>query len=141
MPTKRKKKSKAGRPRIKLCVKEVSKLAALGCTNPEIANFFGCSADTLERNFAGAIKAGRDKAHMSIRRGLFAHMRKGHAAVNIFLAKVQLGWRETVQLTSPAGEPVKVQGKLEFQDVTTLTPIERQRRLEELRQKALKGKQ
>ena len=32
--------------------KQVQKLASLGCTNKEMSEFFGCSADLLEKSFS-----------------------------------------------------------------------------------------
>ena len=39
-----------GRPRIKIDYEAVEKLASIGCTQEEIADFLGCSVRTLLRN-------------------------------------------------------------------------------------------
>jgi hypothetical protein len=125
-------KRKPGRPRKRLSAKGVKKLAKLGCTNVEVADFYGVSADTIERNYAGAIKAGREDYHMSIRRALTKQMTEGKPGPTIFLAKTQLGMRDTIFLTTPPDQPI--QAKVE--DVTALSPAERKRRLAELKRKA-----
>ncbi len=35
--------------KYKIDTEQVKKLATLGCTNKEIGDFFGCSADLIER--------------------------------------------------------------------------------------------
>ena len=39
--------------------KEVVKLASYGCTNKEIADFFGCSADLLEKSYSEFLRKGK----------------------------------------------------------------------------------
>jgi DNA invertase Pin-like site-specific DNA recombinase len=43
-----------GRPRRQINAEQVRKLAALGCSYREIANFFECNVSTIQRNFAQA---------------------------------------------------------------------------------------
>ena len=38
---------------------EVEKLAGYGCTNIEIANFFGCSSDLIEKSYSEFLTKGR----------------------------------------------------------------------------------
>ena len=38
---------------------QVQKLAQLGCTNKEMADFFGCSADLLEKSYSEFLLKGR----------------------------------------------------------------------------------
>ena len=49
-------KKKVGRPKIEINEDQLEKLSSLLCTMEEMASFFGCSVDTLERNFADTIK-------------------------------------------------------------------------------------
>jgi hypothetical protein len=71
---------------------EVEKLAALGCRDNEIANFFGIKEDTLRYNFADNLIKGRENMKITLRRAMLnnacQHM---NAAVQIFLAKNILG--------------------------------------------------
>ena len=49
---------KRGRPKAKIDISEVEKLAALGCTNEELAAWFGVGHGTIDRFIA--TKAGRE---------------------------------------------------------------------------------
>lgn len=66
----------------------VQELAALGCLDKEISNFFGIKDDTLRRNFADELTKGREEMKVKLRKAMFqnacSHM---NAAVQIFLAK------------------------------------------------------
>jgi hypothetical protein len=67
---------------------EVEKLAAIGCTDTEIAAFFSIKQDTLRRNFAEQIAKGREYQKTRLRRAMFKNACDNmNAAVQIFLAK------------------------------------------------------
>jgi len=71
---------------------EVEKLAALGCRDNEIANFFGIKEDTLRNNFADNLIKGREELKITLRRAMLNNAcRNNSAAVQIFLAKNILG--------------------------------------------------
>lgn len=75
---------------------EVQKLAALGCTNRDIANFFGIAEDNIVRHFADYITKGREELKISLRRAMLNNACKNNnAAVQIFLAKNILGMSDT----------------------------------------------
>lgn len=75
---------------------EVQKLAALGCTNRDIANFFGIAEDNIARHFAEYITKGREELKISLRRAMLNNACKNNnAAVQIFLAKNILGMSDT----------------------------------------------
>jgi hypothetical protein len=75
---------------------EVQKLAALGCTNRDIANFFGIAEDNIVRHFADFITKGREELKISLRRAMLNNACKNNnAAVQIFLAKNILGMSDT----------------------------------------------
>lgn len=75
---------------------EVQKLAALGCTNRDIANFFGIAEDNIVRHFADYITKGREELKISLRRAMLNNACKNmNAAVQIFLAKNMLGMSDT----------------------------------------------
>ena len=40
--------------------KQVEQLASFGCTNKEIASFFGFSADLIEKSYSEFLTKGRD---------------------------------------------------------------------------------
>lgn len=75
---------------------EVQKLAALGCTNRDIANFFGVEESNISRHFAAEITKGREELKISLRRAMLNNACKNmNAAVQIFLAKNILGMADT----------------------------------------------
>ena len=55
------------RPRKQIDKKRLEALASRMCTNEEMAAELDCSADTLERRFAGTIKRGHERAKLSLR--------------------------------------------------------------------------
>jgi len=75
---------------------QVYELAAIGCTNAEIANFYGVKTDTLARNFASELTKGREFVKIRLRQAMFknacSHM---NAAVQIFLSKNILGMADS----------------------------------------------
>jgi len=75
---------------------DVEKLAALGCRDREIANWFGIKEDTLRYNFADYLTKGREDLKITLRRAMLDNAcRNMNAAVQIFLAKNILGMVDT----------------------------------------------
>ena len=85
---------------------QVYELAAIGCTDNEIAKFFNVKSDTLRRNFAAELTKGREYVKIRLRRAMFKnacdHM---HASVQIFLAKNILGMADS-PIDSEANTPL-----------------------------------
>jgi hypothetical protein len=71
----------------------------------EMASFFGCSVDTLERNFADTIKKGKDKGRMSLRRLQFEKAQSGNTTMLIWLGKQLLGQKDKIE-TSENNDPL-----------------------------------
>ena len=76
---------------------EVFKLAALGCTDKEIALWFDIAYDTLRYNFADIIAKGRQEMKTALRNAMFKNAMSGNAALQIFLAKNMLGMSDNPQ--------------------------------------------
>jgi len=68
-----------GRPESPVDPEQVKAMAAIGCTNEEMASVLKCSVDTLSRKFADLIAEHRDKGRMSLRR-LQLRIAQGHTA-------------------------------------------------------------
>ncbi|MBS6864569.1 MAG: helix-turn-helix domain-containing protein [Oscillospiraceae bacterium] len=91
------------RPRIKIDQASFEKLCSLQCTLAEIAVFFGCSEDTIERwckriyhsGFAEVFAQKRNLGKIALRRSQFRLAEK-NATMAIFLGKQYLGQREEV---------------------------------------------
>jgi len=78
---------------------QVKKLATLGCTNKEIADFFGCSADLIEKSYSEFLTKGRAEMKMRLRQLQWKSAEKGNAVMLIWLGKQMLG-----QSDIPIGE-------------------------------------
>lgn len=78
----------------------VQELAALGCSNREIANFFGVHESNISRHFAANLTKGREEMKITLRRAMFKNACVNmNAAVQIFLAKNMLGMTDQPLLT------------------------------------------
>lgn len=85
-----------GRDKKVVPPEEVQKLAALGCSNRDIANFFGIEESNVSRHFAAFITKGREDLKIALRRAMLDNAcRNNNAAVQIFLAKNMLGMSDT----------------------------------------------
>jgi hypothetical protein len=81
-----------GRDKTIVPPEEVYKLAALGCKNTEIADWFGVTEDAISRNFAAQLIKGRAAVRISLRRAMLNNAcQNNNAAVQIFLSKNMLG--------------------------------------------------
>lgn len=106
--------AKMGRPQIEIDAKQFESLCGLQCTLAEIASFFQCSEDTVERwckrtyelTFADAYKKHSAKGKMSLRRAQF-RLAETNATMAIFLGKQYLGQKD-VPNEKNGGEGVKV---------------------------------
>ena len=84
---------------------EVYKLAAIGCTDAEIAAFFDVKEDTLRRNFADKLQKGREYVKTRLRMNMFRAADKLNPAILIFLAKNLLSMSDTGINTNDAPLP------------------------------------
>jgi len=92
-----------GRPFIEISLDELEKLSRLNCTVEEIAAFFNVSKRTIEYrmendpDFKEMVERGRSNGKLSVRRKQFQHLEENSVPMAIFLGKVLLGQRETVE--------------------------------------------
>ena len=85
---------------------EVYKLAALGCKDTEISDWFGIDSNTLRFNFSVELIKGREALKQSLRRAMLHNaIANNNAAVQIFLAKNILGMSDS-PLDSEANAPL-----------------------------------
>ena len=95
-----------GRPPIPIDKKQFESLCGMLCTEEEIADFFGCSIDTVNRwckntyaqTFAEIYKQKRTLGKASLRRSGFK-MAQTIPSVHIFYAKNFLGMTDKVEHT------------------------------------------
>lgn len=81
-----------GRDKTVVPPDQVQELAALGCTDRDIANFYGITESSLRYNFSDYLTKGREELKISLRRAMLKNATVNlNAAVQIFLAKNLLG--------------------------------------------------
>jgi hypothetical protein len=95
------------RPLLAINEDEVMKLASYGCTQGEIADFFGCDQTTISRRFASAFDLGRANMKISIRKLQLRRARKGSDTMLIHLGKHYCGQTDRLDVTT-AGQPIQV---------------------------------
>lgn len=71
--------------------KDVYELAAIGCTNREIARWFDMSENTLLYNFSNILEKGRSDLKQSLRKAQLKLALSGNAVMQIWLGKNILG--------------------------------------------------
>ena len=107
-----------GRPTKEIDTKNFESLCGLQCTLPEIADFFECSEDTIQRwckrtygeTFAVIYNKRRGRGLISLRRAQFKLAEKS-AAMAIFLGKQYLGQTDCPGIDN------------EKQEIEDLTPL------------------
>ena len=79
---------------------QVEKLAGLGSTNTEIASFFGCSPDLIEKSYSEYLVKGREKGKIRLRQLQMRAAEKGNVAMLIWLGKQMLGQTDKQEITT-----------------------------------------
>ena len=79
--------------------KQVEKLAELGCTNTEIASFFGCSKDLISKSYSRNVTKGKEKGKIRLRQMQWRSAEKGSVPMQIWLGKQVLGQTDKQELT------------------------------------------
>jgi len=92
-----------GRPRKVISAAEVQKMAAIGCTQEEIAKVKGVSATTIMRNYGDAYEKGFATMQMSLRRRQMRAALAGSNTMMIWLGKQYLGQRDKAEMTGKDG--------------------------------------
>lgn len=89
-----------GRDRTVVPPEEVEKLAAIGCKDQEIADWFGVNDNTLRFNFSAELTKGRAIMKMSLRRVMFNNaVHQNNTVMQIWLSKNFLHMSDTPHLT------------------------------------------
>src|SRR6266849_512343 len=101
------------RPKVKIDLVELGKLAGMQCTDEEIAAFFDVS-------FREIMDRGRAKGRVSVRRALFRLAAAGNIAAAIFLAKNLLGYKDFVsnEHSGPDGTPIQFANKPDYSQLS-----------------------
>ena len=83
---------------------EVFKLASYGCSNVEIADFYGCDESLIRKSYSEYIRKGKASGKTRLRQLQWDSAEKGNVAMLIFLGKNILGQQdrlETAELDEP----------------------------------------
>ena len=76
---------------------QLQKLAKLGCTNKEMGDFFGCSADLLDKSYSDILLKGRAEQKMRLRQLQWKSAENGNVTMQIFLGKNILGQQDKLE--------------------------------------------
>ena len=92
--------------KYKIDTTEVEKLASFGCTNIEIADFFGCSPDLLQKSYSVFLTKGRSKGKIRLRQLQWKTAESGNFTMQIWLGKQILGQsdKQEIEITKPIDE-------------------------------------
>ena len=104
----------AGRKPVEIDLEQLEKLAALGCTDEEIAAFFRCATRTIEKRrkepaFKEALERGKAIGRISVRRSQMKLLEAGNATMGVWLGKQLLGQRDVtpIELTGANGSEIR----------------------------------
>ena len=87
-------------PLKQIDAQQVYKLAAMFCTDAEIADFFGAGETTIKRRFRAELDRGRSAGKMSLKRKQYdMAVNNGNVAMLIWLGKQYLGQRDKMDQT------------------------------------------
>lgn len=83
---------------LNLDLELIEKLAAIHCTNLEIAATVGCDASLLSKpRYSEIIQKGRERGKISLRRKMWDTAMGGNVTMQIWLSKQYLGMTEKVE--------------------------------------------
>ena len=76
-------------------VKQLENLARFGCTNIEIAQFFGCDESLIRKSYSEFLTKGRATQKLRLRQLQWKSAESGNVTMQIWLGKQILGQAET----------------------------------------------
>ena len=95
------KKKTVGRPKkYNIDPHQVEQLAGFGCSNTEIASFFGCSKDLIGKSYSTNVVKGQDSGKIRLRQYQWSAAKKGNVAMLIWLGKQLLGQSDKQEITT-----------------------------------------
>lgn len=80
--------------------KQVQNLARLGCTNIEIADFFGCDESLIRHSYSEFLTKGRSEQKLRLRQLQWNSAERGNIVMQIFLGKNLLGQTDKIETTN-----------------------------------------
>ena len=85
---------------------EVYKLASYGCTNTEIADFYGCDESLIRKSYSENLVKGRANVKIRLRKLQWQSAENGNVTMQIFLGKNMLGQKDRFE-ESETEEPLQ----------------------------------
>ena len=76
---------------------DIEKLASYGCSNTEIAEFYGCDESLIRKSFSEFLLKGRAKGKIRLRQLQWKSAEKGNVSMLIFLGKNILGQQDRLE--------------------------------------------
>lgn len=73
---------------------QIQKLASYGCTNIEIADFFGCDESTIRKSYSENLTKGRTMGKLRLRQIQWKIAENGNCSMAIWLGKNMLGQKD-----------------------------------------------
>ena len=70
---------------------KVEQLARYGCTNTEIAQFYGCDESLIRKSYSEFLTKGRAEGKTNLRKWQYNVAKKGNVTMLIWLGKQVLG--------------------------------------------------
>ena len=77
---------------------QVEKLSGMGCTNIEIASFFGCDESLIRKSYSEFLIKGRDKGKIRLRQWQMKAAERGNISMLIWLGKQMLGQTDKAEI-------------------------------------------
>ena len=78
---------------------EVYKLASYGCSNVEIADFYGCDESLIRKSYSEYTRKGRASGKTRLRQLQWDSAEAGNVTMQIFLGKNILGQQDRLEQT------------------------------------------
>jgi|TARA_R100000655_G_scaffold15285_3_gene34014 DNA-binding CsgD family transcriptional regulator len=79
---------------------EVLKLAGYGCTQREIADFYGCDESLISKNYSSIIAKGKADLKKKLRKAQLKLALEGNATMLVWLGKQMLGQSDKQEVTT-----------------------------------------
>jgi hypothetical protein len=94
------------RPRKKIDVEQLKKMAGIGLGVKEIAALMDCSEDTIQRRFSHHIESGRERRNGKLRMKQYELAMAGNATMLVWLGKQYLEQADKQEQSGPGGAPL-----------------------------------
>lgn len=99
-------KTKRGRPRANIDLKQLVKLAEIGCSTDEMGDFFGVDGSVIRRHYNDVLKQVKAKTKARLRQSQLDTALKGDRTMLIWLGKQMLSQSDTGERNDDTNKPL-----------------------------------